>query len=164
MWEVVSISDERIREEVLCSGEIVTRFTEHAEQRTEFLTGIGIDRRITEAEENLRSGRPCEENSVIVNRVQRINQRALWLVRGLIDFKERIIDDLENCCLFTFNYLLLVEHILREARMYCSLLEELETDGTIADQSSVETEMFWNQIMMEHALFIRGLLDPTEMV
>ena len=25
-----------------------------------------------------------------------------------------------------------------------------------------ETEMFWNQIMMEHALFIRGLLDPTE--
>ena len=22
--------------------------------------------------------------------------------------------------------------------------------------------MFWNQIMMEHALFIRGLLDPTE--
>ena len=26
----------------------------------------------------------------------------------------------------------------------------------------VETERFWNQIMMEHALFIRGLLDPTE--
>lgn len=24
------------------------------------------------------------------------------------------------------------------------------------------TEQFWNQIMMEHALFIRGLLDPTE--
>ena len=25
-----------------------------------------------------------------------------------------------------------------------------------------ETELFWNQIMMEHALFIRVLLDPTE--
>lgn len=24
------------------------------------------------------------------------------------------------------------------------------------------TEELWNQIMMEHALFIRGLLDPTE--
>ena len=23
-------------------------------------------------------------------------------------------------------------------------------------------ELFWNQIMMEHAQFIRGLLDPTE--
>lgn len=25
-----------------------------------------------------------------------------------------------------------------------------------------ETELFWNRIMMEHALFIRGLLDPAE--
>ena len=23
-------------------------------------------------------------------------------------------------------------------------------------------ELFWNRIMLEHALFIRGLLDPTE--
>ena len=26
----------------------------------------------------------------------------------------------------------------------------------------MKTELFWNQIMMEHSLFIRGLLDPTE--
>ena len=25
-----------------------------------------------------------------------------------------------------------------------------------------DIEFFWNQIMMEHALFIRGLLDPSE--
>ena len=25
-----------------------------------------------------------------------------------------------------------------------------------------EEELFWDQIMMEHALFMRGLLDPTE--
>ena len=25
-----------------------------------------------------------------------------------------------------------------------------------------ETECFWNRIMMEHAMFIRGLLDPCE--
>ena len=25
-----------------------------------------------------------------------------------------------------------------------------------------ETELFWDQIMMEHSQFIRGLLDPTE--
>lgn len=25
-----------------------------------------------------------------------------------------------------------------------------------------EMECFWNQIMMEHAMFIRGLLDPSE--
>ena len=34
--------------------------------------------------------------------------------------------------------------------------------GTISPKCIRETEMFWNQIMMEHALFIRGLLDPSE--
>ena len=29
-------------------------------------------------------------------------------------------------------------------------------------QDMKEAELFWNQIMMEHALFIRGLLDPME--
>lgn len=28
LWEVVSISDEKIREKVLCSGEIVTRYAD----------------------------------------------------------------------------------------------------------------------------------------
>ena len=28
--------------------------------------------------------------------------------------------------------------------------------------SQQQLEQFWNLIMMEHALFIRGLLDPTE--
>lgn len=32
----------------------------------------------------------------------------------------------------------------------------------MSSENMVETELFWNQIMMEHALFIRGLLDPTE--
>lgn len=162
LWEVVTLADARIREDVLCSGEIVTGFTACAEQRTQFLTGIDIDRRITEAEKNLRAGCPCEEKASVAGMVRKINQKALWLVRGLIEFKEKIIREMAGCHLFTFNYPLLVEHILREARLYCSLIEELEAKGTIADRDILETETFWNQIMMEHALFIRGLLDPSE--
>ena len=30
------------------------------------------------------------------------------------------------------------------------------------EQEAIEQEMFWNRIMAEHSLFIRGLLDPTE--
>lgn len=29
-------------------------------------------------------------------------------------------------------------------------------------ENFVEMELFWRQIMMEHVLFIRGLLDSTE--
>lgn len=41
-------------------------------------------------------------------------------------------------------------------------MQELKQKGRISQEDMKSTEMFWNQIMMEHALFIRGLLDPTE--
>ena len=60
------------------------------------------------------------------------------------------------------NYPLLIEHILREAKLYQKYLRMLENDGNLTCQSMKEIEHFWNQIMMEHAMFIRGLLDPSE--
>lgn len=160
--EVAVVADTRISEKVLRSGEVVTRYTSAAENKTQYLTGIEIDQRITEFEKRLRAGNSWEETAAVRNRVQKINQRALWLVKGLIEFKERILWEMNACRLFSFNYPLLVEHILREARLYYSLIAELEENGRISDQCMLETETFWNQIMMEHALFIRGLLDPSE--
>ena len=64
--------------------------------------------------------------------------------------------------MFTLNYPLLIEHILREAKLYRKFVEMLERDGDLSECAMKENERFWNQIMMEHAQFIRGLLDPTE--
>ena len=38
----------------------------------------------------------------------------------------------------------------------------LQSGQDITCEDRKQVELFWNQIMMEHALFIRGLLDPTE--
>ncbi len=64
--------------------------------------------------------------------------------------------------MFTFNYPLLIEHILREAKLYRSFVVALEHGKDIDNRDIRDDELFWNQIMMEHSLFIRGLLDPTE--
>ena len=64
--------------------------------------------------------------------------------------------------MFTMNYPLLIEHIIREAKIYRKYLNMLEKDGDLNCHSMRDIECFWNQIMMEHALFIRGLLDPSE--
>lgn len=80
----------------------------------------------------------------------------------LIEFKKQILQEVTCCRLFTANYPLLIEHIIREAELYQKMIASLE-DGTCKSvEQMAETERFWNQIMMEHALFIRGLLDPTE--
>lgn len=159
---VVALSGNRIGEDVIDSEEIVTEFTLGAENKTSFLTGIPIDTGITEAELELRPGYRDRESWEMMRRIRELNRVSLQLTSGLIDLKEQIIRDMAVCRLFTFNYPLLVEHILREAELYRSMILELERRGMISEQNMFQMESFWNQIMMEHALFIRGLLDPTE--
>ncbi|MDD4407881.1 MAG: DUF2935 domain-containing protein, partial [Bacilli bacterium] len=81
---------------------------------------------------------------------------------GLIMFKEKVLNEFLTCNIYTTNYPLLIEHILREAKLYKSYIVQLETNLDIMPEDIKKTELFWNQIMMEHALFIKGLLDPSE--
>lgn len=158
----VRLADGIVSESVLRSGEIVTEYTQRAECQTGKLTGIPIDVEITKAEEQLRAGRRVMINRELVQHVKMLNRQMLRSLNGLISFKEEILRKMTECTLYTTNYPLLIEHILREAKMYRQLLSELEQRGRISIPDLRNLEIFWNQIMMEHAQFIRGLLDPTE--
>lgn len=146
---------------VLDSGEIVTEFTADAEKQTQCFTGIQINREITRMESLLRCGDSVRVTPALCRQVKQLNRTALRLLRGLIGFKEKILNRMFHCCMFTMNYPLLIEHIIREAKLYQAFICNAE-HGDLDTQSMKETETFWNQIMMEHALFIRGLLDPAE--
>ncbi|MGN1156302.1 MAG: DUF2935 domain-containing protein, partial [Agathobacter sp.] len=139
-----------------------TEFTIPAEQRTEALSGVSIDSRISQQEQKLRPGFSPREGREIMWEVNRLNQRAIRLLDGFIAFKERILEEVRRGRLFTANYPLLIEHILREARLYRASIGEIMSNRRPSYKNLRATEEFWNQIMMEHALFIRGLLDPTE--
>ena len=158
----IGLSDCIVRRRVLCSGELVTEFTDLAECQTQKLTGIAIDRQLTARLAALKSGDEARIPRSLVGQVRQLNRDGLRLVEGLIAFKERLLRSVHSCCLFTANYPLLLEHILREARLYRSHLLRLEGRGGRCRQELCDSELFWNQIMMEHALFIRGLLDPGE--
>lgn len=161
--QAVTLSQGRISKEVLSSGELVTGFTVPAERKTEAFTGIAINSELTVRELRLGEGRRLSSmHPELRGRVQQLNQRAIELLDGLIAFKEQILRNVLRCEMFTMNYPLLIEHIIREAKLYREYVEMLERDGALADQTMQEIECFWNQIMMEHALFIRGLLDPSE--
>ena len=157
----VSLSDGIIGENVLASGEIVTEFTRTAERQTEKLTGIPIDSSITDRE-LLLSCCTAEVRPDLYIRTKSLNIIALRLLNGLISLKEETLKAVLECRMFTMNYPLLIEHIIREAKLYRKYLRSLEENGTVGAETMKETECFWNQIMMEHAMFIRGLLDPSE--
>lgn len=160
--KTVELADGIVSESVLNSGEVVTEFTQKAECQTENLTGIPIDIKITKAEEQLRAGDCVMADREIVSCVRMLNRQMLKNLNGLIAFKEEVLEKVTRCRLYTTNYPLLIEHILREAKLYRQTISELERRGRISMPDLRNLEIFWNQIMMEHAEFIRGLLDPTE--
>ena len=158
----VQLADGRISEDMLHFGEVVTDFTEIAECQTQRLSGIPIDMDITRAEEKLRGGMWDNFCRQTVMQVNNLNRRILSLLNGLIPFKEMALQKILSCSLYSSNYPLLLEHIIREAKLYRQFVSELVQKGRLPEQNMREVELFWNQIMMEHAQFIRGLLDPTE--
>lgn len=160
--DVIRVSDGNVRPNILNSGEIVTDYTLGAETKTESLTGIAINKNITTAEKNMQFGMNYRNQTVTDYEVKSLNNRAIGLLDGLIGFKERLLSEVISCTIFTANYPLLIDHILREAKLYRSYVIALENGQDIDFGDTKQIELFWNQIMMEHALFIRGLLDPTE--
>lgn len=159
---VVNLSDGFVSQDVLSSGEIITEFTACAEKQTQQFTGISINENITKKQAHLHCDKNTSINTNIHRQVKMLNLTALRLLDGLIALKERILKNVLSCKMFTMNYPLLLEHIIREARLYRMYVLNYENGLNFDCQSMAQIEQFWNQIMMEHAQFIRGLLDPSE--
>lgn len=132
--------------------------------RASNLSGISINTQLSVLEQNLCDGCGVDNRNMpeLWRRVRQINERSIWLLDQLIAFKESILCQVRNGNLFTTNYPLLIEHILREAKLYRSTIENILNDTCVCYDDLLQTENFWNRIMMEHAWFIRGLLDPSE--
>jgi len=165
--EAVSLSNGVVDQEIIDSGEIVTPYTLKAEMQSAYYTGVPIQTNITQAESGLAGSNinthAIMENQVLEQRVFMLNQKAINLITQLIQFKTNVLSNVLSCQMFTVNYPLLIDHILREAKLYLLLIQRLQNREKLdAQRFAYEQEAFWNRIMAEHAKFIRGLLDPTE--
>lgn len=159
--ETVALSNGVISQESIDSNEFITSFTLEAENITESLTGVCIDQDITLAELELTSNPDSNYPSNLEKQVFDLNNRAINLVIEVIKFKENVLNKLLDCNIYAALYPSLIEHILGEAKLYLQMLKDLQ--NRIKPKDNIfEQEIFWDTIMEEHVLFIRGLLDPTE--
>lgn len=160
--KVVSMANQNISTNTLHSGEITTKYTLDAEGASSYYTKIPIDTNITKTEYAL---------TPMINETSRVNQQEIFslnneahqIVSDIIKYKTQLLNQVLGCSIFTGNYPLLIDHILREAKHYLGKIENLQNmNMKITPKEVIEEEIFWNNIMAEHSKFIRGLLDPTE--
>lgn len=163
LLDVVNLADGVVSCSVIESGEVVTPHTLRAEEVSSLYTGIEIPINITKKEMELVGGNDKIDDPKFEHEVDLINKRAIDLVTELIEFKIDILENVLSCKMFTLNYPLLIDHILREAKLYLSMIERLQSRQDMNMEKEIYgQQLFWNNIMAEHSLFIRGLLDPTE--
>ncbi|WP_097025619.1 DUF2935 domain-containing protein [Clostridium peptidivorans] len=161
--DTISLSNGVVSPSVLQSGEVVTPFTLKAEMASAYFTGVKIPTSLTKSEMGLTGDTSIIGNPVIEEKVFILNQRVMELTRALAQFKSKLLSDVLCCRIFTVNYPLLIDHILREAKFYFQIVKRLQNREEInLEREAYEQETFWNRIMAEHSKFIRGLLDPTE--
>lgn len=163
LGEAISLSNHVVSYEVLQSGEVITPFTLNAEMATTFYTGVQIPTQLTQAEARLSGNGMMKVDSMFEQCVSDLNKRAIHATASLIQFKTNILHNVLSCRMFTLNYPLLIEHIIREADLYLLTLKRLQNrEDMDLEREAYNQEFFWNRQMAEHAKFIRGLLDPTE--
>ncbi len=163
LLEVIRLSQGIVSENVLHSGEIVTPYTLKAEQASSYFTGVDIPTSLTKAEMDLVENRWRMDKVNMEQSVFIINQKAMELIKALMHFKSVVISQVNSCTMVTTNYPSLLMHILEEAKHYLLDVQRLQMrEEVTVPTEAIKEENFWNDIMGEHAKFIRGMLDPSE--
>ncbi|ASW44154.1 DUF2935 domain-containing protein [Clostridium isatidis] len=158
----VTLADGLLPSSVINSKELVTKYTIDAEKATQMATGILIDTSITSRELSLL---PISNKSLrnLTDEIFILNKNIIRTLSMLIQFKNKLLKAVLSCNLFINAYPKFLEHLLYEAMAYKELLTRLQNGVEISiNVNPAAQEAFWNKIMSEHAFFIRGLLDPTE--
>ena len=161
--EVTTLANGNVSANALSSNQATTQFTLEAERLTNFYTGVPFNFDLTRREEMLQPASMRMPDVQLESAVESLNRRAYQLTAKLAVFKERLLGNVRACKMFTVNYPLLIEHILREARHFMQMLVMLVRRESITGPEDIlNQEVFWNRQMAEHAKFIAGLLDPSE--
>jgi hypothetical protein len=103
------------------------------------------------------------ETPANVEAVEKLNLESLSMIRKIILFKQKALDDALTGMVRGFNFPLLLDHVRREAMYFLKTLQGINNriETPMADDI-VEENIFFLEIMADHAKFIAHLLDPSE--
>ncbi|MDR3541932.1 MAG: DUF2935 domain-containing protein [Desulfosporosinus sp.] len=159
--EAIRLSNGTAAEEVLQSEELLTDKTLRAEQKTQEMTGIPIDMALTV--EELRLNPDPGMLQAEIEQVCALNQKVMVLTTSFAEFKAMVLDQVTHCSLVCNLFPAQLEHVYKEALFYLEVLKRLQNNQFVdARVDLLEQEVFWDEIMGEHAKFVRHLLDPSE--
>jgi len=152
-----------IKSRVKNSGELYTKHTLSAEKLTCSLTGSSINTDITIYEMKFKNTPNFDCTPWLEENIHDLNVKAKGLLQEVMDFKKNVLKLKLECKLDIMLYPEMLNHLIEESEVYMLILDKLLNRESI-DNNICDTIVFWNHIMMDHADFVNGMLDPSEKI
>ncbi|MDF2985441.1 MAG: hypothetical protein K0R50_951 [Eubacterium sp.] len=162
--ETVNLAGGVVTPASMSAGDIVTEYTYKAEIATSQYTGLPINTDITLKEIRLMNNPGTAHQKPDEQVIDSLNRRILTLLQDTVKTQKEVLQRILNCKMYTQIYPLMLDHVIREAEHYLQQLQTFLRREDIHGEAhqAAAYEAFWNDIMSEHAKFIRGLMDPVE--
>ncbi|MDR3318958.1 MAG: DUF2935 domain-containing protein [Clostridiales bacterium] len=146
------------------AGEMVTDNTAKCENKMRELYGVSENPRITalQAESISKpSAVPVGRLPIIYEHAVKLNGKGAELAKGLTELTQTVSESLRTGQAAAAFYPAECTHQILEAEQYLAGLRLLEKGGAVYGYN-VSAVRFWTERHKEHALVMRGDLDPSE--
>ncbi|MGE5456570.1 MAG: DUF2935 domain-containing protein [Ignavibacteriales bacterium] len=160
---IMSISSGHISQNVINSGELITKYTHEAEELSEYYTGLEIDSNYTINEKKLLASENSTYEQIPNEQMINLNNHVIDIIKKVTDFQKKFFDAIQKCEIFTSMFSDRLDHIIDESNHYIVEIEKLQSMNLTPTLNSLNEEMiFWNENLSDHGIFTALRLDPTE--
>lgn len=163
--EAISLSNERIPNQILKNSYFITDYTLNTELLTEKLFGVDINTNLTIEQSNLVGFDDINEIKVtdeLLTKIDILNNNAIELTKNFIDFCRYLRQEMVTNELFSYSYPLIYTYMIEEAGLYAGDLERIQNKNNADPTFIINFEYYFSNSMMRAAQFIIGLSDPDQ--
>jgi len=159
--KAISYMDQDLAKEVLDSDVYITPYTEKLDLLTQQLFTISLSINVSNDIEILKSRGDVNYDKVM-DEIDELNNESLNLINEFKDFCSNIKTKLDNNELFSYLYSDFFNYMYDEISVYGRDIERIISKKDYTRFYLNEYTYYFNELLRESALYIRGFLDTKE--
>ena len=155
----ILLMDKVLANDVLDSDVYITPYTKELDMLTQKLFEIDLRIRIDNDIDLLKEREEIEYNDESIGKINDLNDKALSLINDFKDFCSEIKTKLDNGELFSYLYPDFFNYMYDEISVYGRDIERIKSKEDYTEFYLNEFTYYFNELLRESALYIRGFLD-----
>ena len=158
----ILLMNKELASEVISSNVYITPYTKDLKLLTQKLFDIDLKIQVDNDLKLLNSREEIEFNENFMKKIEDLNNKSLGLINDFKSFCSEIKTKLDNGELFSYLYPDFFNYMYDEISVYGRDIERIKSKKDYTDFYLNEFIYYFNELLRESSLYIRGFLDTKE--